>query len=284
MAGQPTFFTRVAGDVCGPFDVAGLRELVGLRHLLPTDDLSRDGGTTWAAAGRYKGLFPAAAAPVAALAVAGPAEPAYRFTQGGQSAGPLPVSALRELAGNGALLASDLVWADGDATSTAAGQHPALAGAFARAAPPLAYRGPQPVIAAAAADAEPASFWLRFAAYVVDAVCIGVASGLLAGAIGPALGLASSYRLGQAVALVGGWLYYALFESSALRATPGKMYAGLLVTDLRGQRLGFGRATGRYFGIYVSAATLGVGFLMAIWTERRQALHDVMAGTLVVVR
>ncbi len=71
-------------------------------------------------------------------------------------------------------------------------------------------------------------------------------------------------------------------ESSPQQATLGKMALGLKVTDLRGEPISFGKATGRYFGKFVSELILYVGFMMAGWTEKKQALHDIMAGTLVV--
>jgi uncharacterized RDD family membrane protein YckC len=78
------------------------------------------------------------------------------------------------------------------------------------------------------------------------------------------------------------WLYYALMESSAKQATLGKMAIGIVVTDLDGHRISFGRATGRYFGKILSGLILGIGFLMAAFTEKKQALHDILASTLVV--
>jgi uncharacterized RDD family membrane protein YckC len=60
------------------------------------------------------------------------------------------------------------------------------------------------------------------------------------------------------------------------------MALGIRVTDLDGGRISFGRATGRYFGKILSGLILGIGFLMAAFTERKQALHDLLAGTLVV--
>lgn len=78
-----------------------------------------------------------------------------------------------------------------------------------------------------------------------------------------------------------GWLYYALFESSSQQATPGKAVCHLLVTDIEGKRISFLRASGRYFGKYVSAFILFIGYLMAAFTPHRQALHDILAGTLV---
>ena len=78
------------------------------------------------------------------------------------------------------------------------------------------------------------------------------------------------------------WLYYASMESSSAQATLGKMAVGVKVTDDSGARIGSGCATGRYFGKIVSALILLVGYMMAGWTEKKQVLHDMMAGTLVV--
>jgi len=69
-----------------------------------------------------------------------------------------------------------------------------------------------------------------------------------------------------------------------MQATLGKKLVGIQVTDLYGQRIGFGRALNRLLGKMLSALTLYIGFMMAGWTEKKQALHDIMAGTLVVVR
>ncbi|MBB2203783.1 RDD family protein [Gluconacetobacter takamatsuzukensis] len=77
-------------------------------------------------------------------------------------------------------------------------------------------------------------------------------------------------------------LYYVLFESSRLQGTPGKRVCRMRVTDLHGRQIGFGRATVRYVGHFLSILTLGLGFLMVVWTRRRQALHDLLAGTCVI--
>lgn len=82
--------------------------------------------------------------------------------------------------------------------------------------------------------------------------------------------------------LVIGWLYFVLLETSQKQATLGKMLVEIKVTDINGNRLGFGQATGRYFSKILSAIILGVGFLFPLWTPRKQALHDIIAGTLVL--
>ena len=58
------------------------------------------------------------------------------------------------------------------------------------------------------------------------------------------------------------------------------MTCGFIVTDLRGRRISFGQASARHFAKIVSALILGIGFLMCAWTERKQCLHDMMAGCL----
>jgi hypothetical protein len=78
------------------------------------------------------------------------------------------------------------------------------------------------------------------------------------------------------------WFYFAIMESSESQATLGKKILGLKVTDEFGQRMSFGRATGRYFSKFISSLILGIGYLMAAFTDRKQALHDKIASTLVV--
>lgn len=84
------------------------------------------------------------------------------------------------------------------------------------------------------------------------------------------------------VSLVIYWLYYALLESSPAQATIGKMALGLRVTNLQGERISFLNATGRYFAKFISTIILLIGWLMAGFTEKKQALHDIIAGTLVL--
>lgn len=78
------------------------------------------------------------------------------------------------------------------------------------------------------------------------------------------------------------WLYFALMESSKNQGTLGKMALGLRVTDMDGNRLTFGRATGRFFAKGLSGLTLGIGFIMAGFTQKKQALHDMVVSTLVL--
>jgi uncharacterized RDD family membrane protein YckC len=74
------------------------------------------------------------------------------------------------------------------------------------------------------------------------------------------------------------WLYYACFESSHMQGTPGKKACHLVVCDIDGRRISFWKATGRYFGKFISIITFGIGFLMCSYTKKRQCLHDILAG------
>jgi uncharacterized RDD family membrane protein YckC len=103
-------------------------------------------------------------------------------------------------------------------------------------------------------------------------------------AIGFILAAIAAYLTAILVILILQWLYYALMESSNKQATLGKLALGIVVTDLSGGRISFGRATGRYFGKIISGLILYIGFIMAGLTEKKQALHDIMASCLVVLK
>lgn len=137
-------------------------------------------------------------------------------------------------------------------------------------------------------------FWYRFLATFVDGILQQIISGVFAFVFGALYGLTAVARggindseimflniAGYVIGAVVAWLYNALQESSAAQATVGKRLVGLKVTDLDGDRISFGRATGRHFGKFLSSIFL-IGFLMQPFTEKKQALHDMMAGTLVV--
>ena len=98
------------------------------------------------------------------------------------------------------------------------------------------------------------------------------------GAIGALVGILT---LAVLVGTVAKWLYFALMESYR-GATIGKMAMGIKVTDMEGNQINFLRATGRYFGKIVSGMILLIGYIMAGFTEKKQALHDIMANCLVV--
>lgn len=101
-------------------------------------------------------------------------------------------------------------------------------------------------------------------------------------AVGAGIALIVTYLGAMGGQFVIGWLYSAIMESSRFQGTLGKIVLGIRVTDLSGQRVGFGRATGRYFAKILSAMIFCVGFLMVAFTEKKQGLHDMIASTLVL--
>ena len=130
-----------------------------------------------------------------------------------------------------------------------------------------------------------AGFWRRVIAATVDGAVLLAGLLGLGYALGAPVGLLLQDRW-DANLLSGllGLAYGAGFESSGLQATPGKLLIGIKVTDLRGERIGFGRALVRNLAQFASAAFLMLGYVMAAFTLRRQCLHDKIAGTLVVRR
>jgi uncharacterized RDD family membrane protein YckC len=149
-----------------------------------------------------------------------------------------------------------------------------------------------------------AGFWRRFVAHMIDQIVVGIAAfvifipglallgvGIGAGimeesesAMGLVLAAIAAYLVAIMLIVVGSWLYYALMESSSKQGTLGKLAIGIVVTDLSGNRISFGRATGRYFGKIISGMIMCIGYIMAGFTERKQALHDIMASCLVVLK
>ncbi len=139
-----------------------------------------------------------------------------------------------------------------------------------------------------------AGFWRRCAAYVLDSMILSVAALIIIGLAGLATaaliagehyGIVGLIMFVAYVGLiVGAWLYFAKLESGPSQATLGKRVMGIKVTDDRGRRVGFGRATGRFFGKIISGMIMNIGYMMAGFTGRKQALHDMMAGCCVVFR
>jgi uncharacterized RDD family membrane protein YckC len=183
---------------------------------------------------------------------------------------------------------------------------PAVPAAYAP--PAIAPAGMAPAYPLApAAEALPspyAGFWLRTVAYIIDSIVLGVIFGVLflIGiafiGVGSVESMARGMRNGDAeppvafilmlalislLGLVASWIYHAYLESSPNQGTLGKMALGLIVTDLQGRRITFGHATGRFFAkIVTSLIPLGIGYMMAGFTEKKQALHDMIAATLVL--
>lgn len=133
-----------------------------------------------------------------------------------------------------------------------------------------------------------AGFWRRFGAAIVDGILLTIVTVLVGFVIGFLFALAAPQtNLGEAFGGIAGYvigfLYYPVLESSSAQATWGKRALGIKVTDLDGRKISFWRALGRYLGKLLSTFLLFFGYLMAAFTSRKQGLHDIMAGTLVVM-
>jgi uncharacterized RDD family membrane protein YckC len=191
----------------------------------------------------------------------------------------------------GAQMADDVVFcsACGQAFSTGAAPARLLRAQAVAATPRVDYGG----------------FWLRFLAYLIDGavIMLGIfvvaiplvfltGLGTLLSRIRPEedfndagfwLIIALIFLLAT-VSLAVTWLYHALMESSEWQATVGKKVLDLVVTDLAGRRVSFWRATGRHFAKIVSNMIYPFGHIMAGFTGQKQALHDMIAGCLILRR
>ncbi len=173
--------------------------------------------------------------------------------------------------------------------------------------PPVAVSAPPPRAATYAPVSAPApygGFWVRFVAYLIDSFILGIPVMLvfivlmfLLGGFGLMLRrnainpralvgpLIMGYLFLIVLALGVGWLYFAGMESSERQATFGKAAMSLRVTDMEGRRLSFGHASGRFFAKIISGMIpFAIGYIMAGFTAKKQALHDMIAGTLVMRR
>ncbi len=161
-------------------------------------------------------------------------------------------------------------------------------------APAVAYQAAVP----AAVGVGYGGFWIRVVAAIIDTLILRVVVapvGMIFGGLGLAGGMMGHvphfghpfFGLGLLgggatfiLLLFGSWLYEAFMESSSYQATLGKMVCGLKVTDLYGNRISFERATGRHFAKWLSSMILFIGYIMVGFSERKQGLHDMLAGTL----
>lgn len=188
------------------------------------------------------------------------------------------------------------VMADGAVFCAACGQAFSTAVAVAR---------PMNVQVASASRVEYGGFWLRFLAYVIDGavitigVCVVAIPLFFLTGLGAFLSeihpeedwnengvwvLIAVFLVFGAASLVVTWLYHAWMESSEWQATVGKKALDLVVTDMEGRRVSFWRATGRHFAKIVSNMIYPFGHVLAGFTEKKQALHDMIAGCLILRR
>jgi uncharacterized RDD family membrane protein YckC len=124
---------------------------------------------------------------------------------------------------------------------------------------------------------EPAvysGFWRRVFALIIDSVILLIPNYLLQ--------YLTSEITGSILSIPMYWIYFAAQESGNSQATIGKKALGIKVTNEQGQKITFGQATGRYFGKILSGIILFIGYLMMLWDDKKQTLHDKLAGSYVV--
>ena len=236
----------------------------------------------------------------------------YYADQKQQQQGPVDASVIAELYRQQQLGADSLVWREGLPDWQPLSRHFGVFGITPPAtdpghsAPPAFVPPTRPPVAGAASASGQATtvvqagFARRLGAYILDSLILtftfyallvvlmiaAAAMGGLSGLDGkePSAGLVIGYFLALLLYYVGAGLYYGLQESGPHQATLGKRALGIKVTDSFGQRLTFSHALGRWAAASLSYVTLYIGFFMAGFTERKQALHDLLAGTFVVDR
>jgi uncharacterized RDD family membrane protein YckC len=120
-----------------------------------------------------------------------------------------------------------------------------------------------------------ATFGRRFLALVIDGIILGICESIFESVFG-------SRVLGMGATFIVGMLYSVLLESSDRQATLGKMALGLRVTDTEGRTLSVGVAALRNFVKSLNGLIFFIGCMMAIFSQRKQSLHDVVAGSLVL--
>ena len=227
------------------------------------------------------------------------------FALDNQQRGPVGIEDIRFMLHAGTLYASSLVWTPGMPQWAAAATVPELADVFNTINAPDAINAPDviggprelqygltPSHYKTSAIGEFATFWQRFVASFIDGIVVSAVTQPLSAIIGLLVRDGAAFRhaneaavgMQMAIGQCIGWLYFALMATSSKQGTLGMMAMGLVVTDLEGKPITFARATGRHFATILSGLTCSIGYLMMLWTEKKQTLHDIIAGTLILQR
>ena len=301
----------------GPYPLERMQGLARQGQVGRTHQISTDGGETWAAGAAFPELFqappPAEKRPRGTVSSGSPLEDDWStpgsgstgvagdwlVAQGGQQLGPFSFAQLQQAMTDQRIHSYDLFWkpgmqewVHGDAVPglfTAA----VISGGTSSVVNPsrsersgLEYADFLPRVGAALID----GFILFFMTCIPAGIC-AFGFGMLAaagaqdagnadaaGAVVGAMYQICSLVLGAVI----GAIYYVALETSPKQGTFGKQMLGLKVTDLDGRRITTGRALGRFFGRYLTACTCGIGWLLPLFSEKRQTLHDLMSGCLAV--
>lgn len=240
------------GQKAGPYSTEQLKQMAAAGKLVPSDLLWKEGLETWVPLTKVKGLLPAGGGTLPPLELATP--PAASGRRGG-----------------------DFDFLGGQETAAPAGWNPYQASTAA---------GGSPVAGSGIVYAD---FLPRIAAYVIDAVFVGVVGMILQ--FGLMLVFGVLFRRNDALIAIGSLLgsllsfaltlaYFVGYETSAKQGTWGKQILGIKVTDLSGRRISTGQAVGRFFAKIITGLTCGIGYLMPLFTDKKQTLHDLICGCL----
>jgi uncharacterized RDD family membrane protein YckC len=140
--------------------------------------------------------------------------------------------------------------------------------------------GTIPTSTPSAPSASYAGFWLRVAASLIDAFIFGLVSGVLVFVYSLFSSANTEVLLNITYLIV--WTLYFPFMESRGGATFGKKLVGIRVLNANGEALSFGRSLARSFSKFISATIFMIGFIMVGFTEKKQGLHDIIAGCVVV--
>lgn len=209
----------------------------------------------------------------------------------GQKFGPYSLEEVNNHLAAGTLRPTDLAWYEGASGWAPVaglpgvilpGAQPAM-GAVPPLSPPIYAGAPAAGSSSLVTASSYGGFWVRVLAYIIDGIIVGIVAfviKMLLGLVGTDF-LDHANTTGNLLNFALGFLYMTVLWSSQ-GATLGQKALGLAVTTLDGQRLSYGRAVARYFALLLSFVILLIGVLMVAFTERKQGLHDLLAGTYVV--
>ncbi len=140
-------------------------------------------------------------------------------------------------------------------------------------------------------DFRYAGFWLRLVSAFIDGGILLILVWILSFVFGVSITSPSHtgddftiFRLFELACIFIAWVYFAVMESSLPQATVGKLFLGIYVTDIDGDRLTFTKASIRYWLKYVTIFTLLIGFMISAFTRKKQTVHDMIVKSLVLKR
>jgi uncharacterized RDD family membrane protein YckC len=235
----------------------------------------------------------------------------WYYVVDGQQQGPVGADVLTGMITSGQLNPTTMVWRDGLPAWVAANTvlpvgGPTPASGYPQPAPPgplgyeIAGNPYQQGNNGIPLSQDSTIFWLRVGGRLIDAIALWIVGKIITfpltefHLIRPPVFTPGRSMMPQLTQLFGPlafvfvlsavahWLYFALFESSVYQATPGKMVCQLRVVNYNGQRITFGRATGRAFANMLNPYTCYLAYLTAAFTQKKQAIEDMIASTLVV--